>query len=91
MTIRGAKSAVVRMTQLRLVRPGSSHNTVLRILVGAGIVGLLAFVIDRLGHTSRLAPARERLRRVYLASSGRLDNAWSQLREVVADDTVAAA
>lgn len=90
MTLRGAKSVVARMTHLRRVRSAKRGNDVLRVIVGAGIVGLLVFVIDRVGRTSRLAPARERLRRIYLASSGRLDNAWSQLREVTADDAAAA-
>jgi len=89
MTFRGAKRVVARVRHLRRVRSRSRANDVLRVVIGAGILGLLAFVIDRLERTSRLAPARERLRRVYLASSGRLDNAWSLLGQVSPDDAMA--
>ena len=90
-TAHGAKSAVQRMTRMHRVRPAKRRNGVVLGLVGAAVVALLVFLIDRAGRMSRFAPVREHLRHWYLASSGRLDTAWSQLREVPPDDATAAA
>ena len=89
--MRGAKNAVVRLLRIRRIRPARRSNSVVLGVGAAAVVALLVFLMDRAGRTSRFAPVRAHLKQWYLASSGRLDSAWSQLREVPADDAAAAA
>ena len=85
------KNAARRMTRMRRVGPAKTHNGLMVAVVGAVVAVVLVFFMDRAGRTARFAPVRQHLKQWYLASSGRLDNAWSQLREVPADDVTAVA
>ena len=76
---------------MRPVQPAKGRNGLMVAVVGAAVAAVLVFLMDRAGRSSRFAPVRQHLKQWYLASSGRLDNAWSQMREVPAEDVTAAA
>ena len=76
---------------MRRAPAAKARNGVVVAILGAVLAAALVFLMDRAGRTARFAPVREHLKQWYLASSGRLDNAWSHLREVPAEDVTAAA